>query len=37
MGNTAVKMNYYYLLAELDQEDIENCVVSLLSAGLGGG
>ena len=29
-------MNYYALLAELDQDEIENCEVRLVGAGLGG-
>ena len=37
MGNNAADMNYYDLLVELYQEEIENCEVSLVSAGLGGG
>ena len=37
MGISAAKMNYHALLADLDQEEVENCEVDLVGAGLGGG
>ena len=37
MGSTSVEMNYYALLAELNQEELKNCKVYLVVAGLGGG
>ena len=35
MGNAVALMNFYSLLEELDQEEIENCEVCLVQAGLG--
>ena len=37
VGKTAAEMNYYAPLAELDQEKLKNCEVSLIDAGLDGG
>ena len=37
MGNNAAKMSYYALLAESDQEEVKNCEVSLVVAGLDDG
>ena len=37
MGNTAVKMNYYASLADLEKDELENCKVGLIGAGVGGG
>ena len=33
-GDTAAKKNYYALLVELDEKEIENCEVSLVDSGL---
>ena len=32
MSNNAAKMNYHALLAEFDQEELENCKVGLVGA-----
>ena len=34
MGNLTAKMNYYSLLAELDQEELKNNKVSMVNDGL---
>ena len=37
MSNTVIKMNHYASIVELDQEEIKNCEVGIVGAGLGGG